>query len=118
LVKYLDIDEKAFGEWLRGELFQDAFQELLQECIKPEQAKVSTGQRPRGPSFTAVETAMKAGEAYGGSKYSARKVKKDGWKILDHYAYTMWLLISENSSRRKGLFWRRKNREHMKFCKL
>ena len=58
LVKHLDIDEKTFDEWLQGELFQDAFQELLQGCIKPEQAKVSTGQRPRGPSGAAVETAQ------------------------------------------------------------
>ena len=118
LSQYLNLDEKTFDTWVQGPLFQDAFQELLNDCIKPEQEKAEAAHRPRGPSATAVEVAMNGGEAHGECRYSARKINKDGWKMLNHYAYTMYLLISENSTRRQGLFWRKTDRPHMKFCKL
>ena len=99
-------DTEEMNAFIKGPLFWPFFDEYAQLHIYPQQRTAVTlgTKRPRGPSCSTVETRMISGERPGRNKYSCRFPDKTQWEQVDHAAYLLYNIKTENIKNSDGLF--------------
>jgi len=94
-------------KFIQSNLFTPFFEDLYASVIKPAQDETerTVKPRPRGLDLRSIQFALIQGEKGGACKYSAHRLDKRGWKVVNHYAYFLLCVRDENTRSNEGILY-------------